>query len=310
MAARIQHLKKRLKKNKIFAYLFELIRRIQDDEVPQVGAMLAYHLFMSIFPFLIFFLNVLSYTPLLHTDVITDLMEFLPRDTSAILQPILLDLVESRSGALLSASLILALWSGSNALNQIISIMNHAFDVEETRSIISRRALSVLYTILLAGLLIMMLLGPVFGDAILAGLFSVIGEQAWIASVWGWVKALIPLASMTVGFALLYRFGPAFPKDSRVRFSDALIGAALAASGWLAASLGFSYYVNNFGSYSNTYGSLAGIIILLIWLYLSSVIILVGAEISATIMYARLKLVYKPTVHDLVKQHSHRMKNE
>lgn len=306
----IATVKKRLSNHKAFTFLFELIRRIQDDRVPQVGAMLAYHLFMSIFPFLIFFLNVLSYTPLLQTDVIADMMEFLPQDAATILQPILTDLVQSRSGALLSISLILALWSGSNALNQIILTMNGAFDVSESRSFIKRRALSILYTILLTLMLIITLLGPVFGDAILAGLFSIIGPQAWIESIWGWVKALIPLLALIIGFALLYRFGPAFPKQSRVKFTDALVGAAAAAAGWLIASFGFSFYVNNFSNYANTYGSLAGIIILLIWLYLSSVIILIGAEIAATMMYMRLNVEVKPTVHELVRQHTHRVEKE
>ena len=173
----IATLKRKIEKNKAGAFVLQLVQRIQDDRVPQAGAMLAYHLFMSIFPFLIFFLNVLSFTPLLQGDVIADMMDFLPQDAAAIVQPILTDLVESRSGALLSISLILALWSGSNALNQIILMMNQAFDVTESRSFIKRRALSLLYTILLTVMLIITLLGPVFGDAILAGLFSIIGPQ-------------------------------------------------------------------------------------------------------------------------------------
>lgn len=298
--------KNRIGNNRAGAFLLELVQRIQDDKVPQAGAMLAYHLFMSIFPFLIFFLNVLSFTPLLQGDVIADMMSFIPDDAASIVQPIITDLVESRSGALLSASLIVALWSGSNALNQIILIMNSAYDITESRSFVKRRILAILYTVLLAVLLIMMLLGPVFGDTILQGLFSIIGEQDWLLSIWGWVKQLIPLAALIIGFALLYRFGPAFPKDSPVKFTDSLIGAAVAAIGWLAASLGFSYYVNNFGNYSNTYGSLAGIIILLIWLYLSSVIILIGAQISATILSMRTNSDYKPTVHELVRQQKNR----
>jgi membrane protein len=302
----IESVKKRFSTNPVFLFILELIRRIQDDQIPQVGAMLAYHLFMSIFPFLIFFLNVLSYTPLLHTDVVKDMMEFVPYETQAILQPILLDLVRSRSGAILSVSLILALWSGSNALNQVILIMNRAFDIPDSRSFIHRRALAVLYTVLLALLLIVMLLGPVFGDAILNGLFSIIGPQEWLLSIWGWVKALIPLILLIVGFALLYRYGPAFPKEHRICFKDALIGAAVAAIGWLLASAGFSFYVNNFSNYSNTYGSLAGIIILLIWLYLSAIILLVGAEIAATVFFLRTRQEVRPTVHELVKQHTHR----
>lgn len=306
----IATVKKRLAGNRAFAFLMELVHRIQDDRVPQVGAMLAYHLFLSLFPFLIFFLNVLSFTPLLQVDVIADMMEFIPQDTAAIVQPILMDLVNSRSGALLSVSLVLALWSGSNAINQIIRVMNGAFDVAETRPFILRRAMAVLYTVLLAVMLIIMLLGPVFGDAILAGLFSIIGEQDWIRSIWGWVKALIPLLTLIIGFALLYSYGPAFPKYSRVKFTDALVGAAVASVGWLVASMGFSYYVNNFGNYANTYGSLAGVIILMIWLFLTSVIILVGAEISATIVHMRTNAEYRPTVHELVKQRKHQIDDQ
>lgn len=272
--------------------------------------MLAYYLMMSLIPFLIFFLNLLSFTPLGQVEVIGDMMEFLPTDSAVILEPILLDLVRSRSGTLLSLSLFLALWSGSNAIMQLISVMNSAFNLDDMRSFFIKRGLSILYTVLLAGMILLVLVGPIFGDAILAGIFAIIGEQVWIAIIWGWIKRLLPLVTLILGFALMYRFAPGFPKGEGIRFKDAVIGAVVATAGWLAASFGFSYYVNNFGNYANTYGSLGGVIVLLLWLYLTAIMILLGAEVSASYVFIQQRIrdhAIAKSVHRFVKERVERV---
>lgn len=283
----MQSIKTQFEQTAFGGFMKELLFHIKDDGVPQIGAMLAYHLMMSIFPFLIFLLNLLSFTPLGHVEVIGNMMEFLPVDTATVLQPILLDLIRSRSGALLSFSLVLALWSGSNAMMQIIQVMNRAFNLEDKRNFLVKRVLSVLYTVLLAVMILVTLLGPIFGDTIIGALFSIIGVQPFLATLWAWMKRLIPVITLILGFALMYRFAPGFPREKSISFREALIGAAAASIGWLVASFGFSYYVNNFGNYANTYGSLGGIIVLLIWLYLTSIMILIGAEISASFVFVK-----------------------
>lgn len=288
--------------------LTELVRRMSAHSLPMAAATSAYYLMLSLFPFLIFLLNVISFTPLLSTEVIRSLTEFIPADSARIIEPILTDLVKARSGTLLSASLLLALWTGSNAIMQIIRLMNRAFRLKEGRSFIAQRALSVFYTLLLALMIVMVLVGPVFGDAILRAVFSFTGEQEWIAAGWRWVKSLLPLITLILGFALLYRFGPGFPKGNKVPFPLALLGGAFAAGGWLLVSFGFSYYVNNFGNYANTYGSLGGVIILMIWLFLSSLIILLGAELIASVckIWRERSADPKPTVFDFVREHNER----
>lgn len=278
----IQKLQTKHQNNTFVQFISELVRRIGEDEVIQAGATLAYYLFLSMFPFLIFLLSVLSFTPLIQSNLMTDLLAILPDSASDIVGPILEDLVNSRSGAVLSFSLLLALWSGSNAMMQAMKLMNRAFDIDEHRSFFVKRALAVVFTLLLATMIIAVMVGPIFGDALLRFIFQFIGENPIISTAWGWIRQLIPLGILILGFMVIYRYAPGFKKENRIRFKAALFGAIFASVGWLLASWAFSIYVNNFANYANTYGSLGGVIVLLVWLYLSSIIFLLGAHIAAT----------------------------
>lgn len=299
---------KKHQNNTALQFVTELIRRIGEDEVMQAGATLAYYLFLSLFPFLIFLLSVLSFTPLLQGNLMNDMMNIMPDSAAEIVGPILEDLVNSRSGAVLSLSLVLALWSGSNAMMQAINLMNKAFDVNDSRSFVVKRALAIVFTLLLAVMIVAVMIGPIFGEAILGLVFRFIGEQPIIATAWGWIKQLIPLAILILGFMLIYRYAPGFTKENRIPFKAAASGGVFAAAGWLLASLGFSFYVNNFSNYSNTYGSLGGVIVLLLWLYLSSVIFLLGAQIAATlqVLKSRKELAEDDdmTIYEFIRQHN------
>lgn len=290
-------------------FIRELLIHIEKDDVPQVAAMLAYYLMVGIFPFLIFFLNLLSFTPLGQLEVILDMMEFIPEEAAVILGPILIDLVKSRSGTLLSFSLFLALWSGSLAMMNLIRSMNRAFNLIDNRSYIVKRVLSVLYTFILAIMILAVLVGPIFGDAILAAIFTFIGYQPWIAAIWGWIKSVFPLLTLILGFAVIYKYGPSFPKGTGIKFRVAMIGAVVATAGWLAVSSIFSYYVNNFGYYANTYGSLGGVIVLLFWLYLSAMMFVLGAEVSATYVFLKkpeTESLQADTIHHFVREKRNR----
>lgn len=274
----------RLKKTKVGYFLFDLIKRIQEDEVMVIGAQLAYYLIMSFFPFLIFLLNIAAFTPLGQEGVMNEIFSILPNETSSLLKPIVTDIISSRSSALLSISLILALWSGSTGINALIRAMGKAFDIKNSYKPWTKRLLSVLYTLMLAVIILLVVAGPVFGDAIINLINTHLIEIEGISYIIRLIVQIVPFVLMVFAFVVIYKWGPGFPRNYKITIKEALIGAISATLLFVLISFGFGFYVNNFGNYSNTYGALGGIIILLIWLYLGSITIMMGAEISATVV--------------------------
>ncbi len=261
----------------------QLLFRFKDDAVTAIGAQLTYYLILSIFPFLIFFLNILSFTPIAREDIFGGLIIVLPIETQKILSGIITEIVQSSSETLLSLGAITGIWAASKGIMAVIRAINRAYDFEESRSYWRLRGLSIVFTLALLILLTLVFLTLVFGELLGNKVFAFIGKTETFITIWRYFRVAISLFSMILIFALLYKFSPSTKKERRIKFKNTLPGAIFASIGWIIISTIFSYYVNNFGNFSKTYGSLGGIIVLLIWLYISSIIIVLGGEINATL---------------------------
>ncbi|NLC84301.1 MAG: YihY/virulence factor BrkB family protein [Ruminococcaceae bacterium] len=281
----IKNLDNRFCDNRFYRFLKELFRRIKEDQISATGAQLAYYLVLSFFPFLIFLLTLVPYTPLASEEVLTQILANLPSNTRELLEPIVVEVVSQRSVALLSSALFLALWSGSSGMANLLNAMTAAFDITNMRPGIVKRLISVFFTLMLALIIIISMVSQVFGDQLIQAVIRLINNSiatGTITLLWDLTRTVLPLIVMTLGFTLLFKFGPGFPANQKVSFKEALLGGTFAAVAWMLISLGFSFYVDNFSNYSRTYGSLGGIIVLLIWLYISSFVIMLGAEVTAS----------------------------
>ena len=266
---------------KWFLYLEELLCRYQDDDVSAMGAQLTYYLVLAIFPFLIFFFNILQFTPLANVNVVESLLQPLPIQAREMLSTLLAEIMNSSNVALLSFGAITTLFSASSGIMSIIKATNKAYDLDESRPYWKLRGLSVIFTLGLFIILVVALTILVFGEIIVGEIFI---SYTWPAVIiWKIVKMLIPLVIMALMFALLYKFAPSIKEGIEIKFKDALPGAVFASVGLIVSSLGFSFYVNNFGKYAITYGSLGGVIVFLIWIYITSIILVLGGELNATI---------------------------
>lgn len=276
------------KGKKWFLFADQLIYRFTDDNVSSIGSQLAYYSVLSIFPFLIFLLNLIQYTPLASADVLGTLVSVLPLDTQNMIKDIVNGIIQSSSGTLLSVSAIAGLWSASSAIMHLIKAINKAYDYKEQRSFIKLRLVAVFFTLIFAVAIVLVFGLLIFGEIIASDVFSAINISSTFTVIWPVLRIVIALVALSVTFTLLFMFGPAFPKGSRTTFKGALPGAVFVTVGWIVSSLLFSFYVNNFGKYSVTYGSLGGIIVFLIWLYISSIIVVLGGEINATVEYLKI----------------------
>lgn len=281
--------RKSLKKRSI-DFAQSLYCRIQDDEVPAMGAQLTYYLILAFFPFLIFVIAVLSFTDLSVQNVIHYIQLVLPEMSASTITDAFAEIQQSRSGSLLSFGLLITLWSASNGISAVMKALNKAYDAEETRPFWKVKAISLVFTIVLAVVIVSSFVMLVFGRVIGDKLYKFTQLPGSFDQIWAVAQFALPIVMMIVVFALLYLFIP----NLKLKFKEVIPGAVFSTFGWIAISLLFSFYVNNFGSYSKTYGSIGGIIVLLTWLYLSSITIVLGGEINAVLHFDRNAIHKKP----------------
>lgn len=259
------------------SFLKNVYNRFRDDDVPALGAQLTYYLILSFFPFLIFLLSLLSFTQLSADSMLADFIRVLPAETGESISGILNEVSANSSGALLSIGMIATLWSASNGVNAIMKGLNKAYDIEESRPFWKVRGISLLATIVFAVVILLTMLLLIFGKGLGEYLFQFLNYPEGFLTIWSILKYVISIAAMIGVFILLYWIVPC----RKHRFREVVPGALFSTFGWIATSLVFQFYINNFGNYTKTYGSLGGIIVLLIWLYISSILIMLGGEINA-----------------------------
>lgn len=249
------------------------------DNVSILAGAVAYFSFLSIFPALIAAISIwgIAADPGTVVSQAESFLSQLPDDASSIVTDQLESVASGASGALslgVAVTIVLALWSASGGMGTMIKAINIAYDETDERGLVRGRALSLALTIG-AIAFVLLALGLVAVLPAVLGVVDLGPVTRFLVLVGRWV---VLAAAILVALAILYRVAPD-RDDAKFRWVSA--GALVAAVGWLLASAGFSLYVSNFGSYNETYGAVAGAAILLLWLYLSAFIVLMGAEINA-----------------------------
>ena len=273
------------KKGFNLAFIKELIKRFDEDEIGGLSAELAYFFLLSLFPFLIFMVTLIGYLPLSQVDVLNFIREYAPGETMNMIEGNLNAILGSQNGKLLSFGIIATIWSASNGINAVVRAFNRAYDVKESRSFFVARGISILLTFAMVFVIIVALLLPVFGKQIGIFVFSSFGLSDTFLDIWNAVRWIVSALILFIVFTFLYFFAP----NKRLKIREVISGAFFATFGWMFVSLAFSYYVSSFGNYTATYGSLGGIIVLMIWFYLSGMIIIVGGEINAILNCHRVR---------------------
>lgn len=255
-----------------------LWREIQDNNVPDGAAVLAFFFVLAVFPAMIFVLSLLPSLSIPHLqEAILDLLHQVLPEQSAKLFEVTIRYVASRgSNGLLTFGLVFTLWSASSGVYAIMQQLNLICGYTERRPFWKARGIAILLVLFFALLLIVSLSLAIFGGVV----------QSWAASIIGWSRPLrmffatlrwiILAAALLLGLAVTYRFGPNVKGKLRYLSPGSVVAAILIA----LASIGFRFYVSRFGNYGATYGSLAAIIVLMLWIYLAGIALLVGWEIN------------------------------
>jgi membrane protein len=276
-----------MRKMKSWEFLKDVYARFMNDDLLSIGAQATFFLLFSLFPFLIFLIALITYMPMVNLqDSIQALAALMPANAYLILRDIVNQTLANRSVTLLSFGVLSALWSSASGVTSLIRGINRAYDQEETRRSWKITAVSLYFTLELAIAIIFSLVLIVFGKVLGTQLFHFLGFSDASLQVWNYVGYIIALITTILVFISLYYNTP----NRRSKFREVVPGAVVASLGWVIVSIAFSYYIDNFGNYSKVYGSLGGIIALLMWLYVSSIIILMGAEINASLMFSKMGL--------------------
>jgi membrane protein len=257
---------------------------VMQNHTMAFAAGLSYYFVLSLFPALIALAAVAGFLPVPHLfDQLLNLMSrYIPPDSMGLVRHILNDVLSSHRGALLSFGLLASLWTASSGFSNMIEALNVAYNVPETRPFWKTRGLALVMTFGVGGLLVvalcLMLVGPEFGNW-MAGVLHV--SFLW-ARIWPVVRWVVSSAFIVLAVECIYLLGP----NVKQRFAHTLVGAVVAVLAWLALSYGLGVYFQRFANLNRTYGALGGVVALLTWLYWSSFVILIGAEINGEIMQA------------------------
>ncbi len=260
-------------------------KEVDEDHVIAFAGNLTYKALFAIFPFFTFLLSLLGLFN--ATNLVDQMIGYLegvmPSSASDFIGGQLTSIASNQAesaftfGAILSIGL--ALWGVSGAFRSIMEAMNVMYEVEEDRPAWQVYGISIFISLAVIVLMLAAFGIVIFGGSIGGGLAGAIGLDSVFQTVWSIVQWPIVACIVLLTFAIIYFFAPA----AKQRFRWISPGAVLAFAFWLAFSLLFSFYVGNFGSYGATYGSLAGIIILMLYIYYSALIMLVGAEMNQVI---------------------------
>lgn len=260
-----------------FKYARQLARHYRDDDLAAMSAQISYYLILAFFPFLFFLINLLSFTPLPNRLLIANFNAILPQETTLLVKMMLTETVQAKSGAMLVLSMLASLWAASRGMSAIIRGLNHSYGVKESRRFVRLNMVALLSTVGLSVMVLISFIMIVLGRIIGSTIFGYMGAKSLFYSIWSFLRYGITFGLLLTTFYLIYRYLP----NRKLTGNHVLAGTIFTTVGWIGASLLFSFYVNNFGSYATVYGSLGGMFALIFWLYISTLIFLLGGAINA-----------------------------
>ncbi len=276
---------KQITRSRLYRLTMVLFGRIGKNDVSGNAAQLAYYMLFSIFPMLLIAATLLAYLNIDRDSVFNLIQEFAPEQIISFLEENLDNLLSNRNGGLLSIGILATLWSASNGMNAVTKALNKAYSVTDRRNYFIKRFLSIVFTLAMIGTIACTLLLLVFGQQIGMFIFNHLHVSKEVLDFWNNIRWVVTVIVIFVVFTFLYWVAPA----KKNHILGVLPGSIFATVGWSVASLGFAYYVNNFANYSATYGSIGVIIVLMLWFYITGIILMTGGELNATINLMKVK---------------------
>lgn len=261
-------------------FLLRLQRELAYDDVMGMAAQIAFYAMLGLFPFLIFLLSFISTFPLgekLQPLMLKALEDQMPMEAAHYVTNVVMELIPQHNQGLLSFGLLAGLWGASMAIGALITTINRAYNIRPRRNMVKQKILAIGLTLGLSGVWLLAMTIVLVGPQATQYVFQWIGLASETNTFWTSIRLSMAFVLNLVALSVLYYFAP----EAKQRFRWILPGAFTSTLLWLLASSAFRLFLRNFGHYNKTYGSLATVIILMIWLWISGLLFLLGAEINS-----------------------------
>jgi membrane protein len=261
------------------------VRRAGQQRLPGLAAEMAYNSMLALFPAILTVLTAIGlFKPLQRTfqNLASRVSEVAPIEALQLIEDFAREISTSRNSGLFSLSFVIALWASSGALSAAMTALDqiHQVPIAKVRPFWKAKLISLGLTI---GTILLMILASTLvfvGDLIIRAVASQTGAlEPGLLIIWQLLILPLALGMMSVAFAFVYRFGPSRWNPGQ----PILPGAVLAAVSWAIISGGFRLYVSHFGNYNRAYGAVGAVIVLLLWLYMTSLVMLMGDELNVTV---------------------------
>lgn len=254
------------------------------DDVASLAAQQAYYFFFSLFPALLALISIASFFPVanLTDEIVRMLSRVAPGEVLTIIRDQLVKISGDNAGGLLTVAFLVTLWSSSSAMVSLTTTLNTAYDITESRSWWKVRLIAIGLTVALAIFIVVSMTLIIAGPTLAERVANAVGLGP--AFTWAWKILQWPLvfAFVSVAIAIVYYFAP----DAEQDWIWITPGSVLATALWILISLGFKLYLSTMGNYTEAYGAIGGVMVLLLWFYLSGLAMLIGAELNAEIEHA------------------------
>lgn len=260
-----------------------------EHSIGKSAAALTYYLLFAMFPLLIFISNLLGLLELNVASITNALLPIMPDDVVYLLEAYLNYINATSSQVLLWFSLAFCVWFPLRAVRSLMDDVRRAYQLKKPEKPVRYTIRQVLFTIAFLVIVVLTLVISVFGRRFISsvtqwlGLEQVLQLPASLLNLWQYLRFILLCVLMFAVLALLYTVA----QDKRCSVKSLMPGITLSLVAWLVISIGFSVYVENFGSYSVIYGTLGTVIVLLVWLYMTSFILILGAEFNASLIAVR-----------------------
>jgi len=269
----------------LYDILFFFYKGVKQGSITTRASSLAFNFFLAFFPSIIVLFTLIPYIPIV--DLQETLMEListiLPPHTNEIAFSTIYDIINNPRSGLLSIGFVLTIFFATNGVNSLIEAFNSSYHINESRSIIRQRLLSLGITFLLSCILMITILLIMFSKTVVNYLITteIIENKSIEYILFG--KWLVIIIMLFVGISIIYHFGPTIKKKFKLFTPGSIISTCLI----IVTSSFFNYYISNFAEYNKVYGSIGTLIIILLWMYINSIILLIGFELNASIYNAK-----------------------
>ena len=269
-------------------------KEIKQDSLVNRASSLAYSFMLATFPVIIFLFTLIPYIPVgsFQETLLNIISTILPTNAYLAFQSTIVDIVKHQNLSLLSFGFFSAMIFATNGVAKLMKAFNKSSLVEETRTWLKRRWIALVLTIFIAFTLFAAIMILIIGQAVISYIQLHFHGQS---SIWIYIimfsRWIIVIWWFLVSISILYRYGPANKRKWKFLNPGSILATFLA----VFTSLGFSFYINNFSSYNKIYGSIGTLIVMMLWLYLNSLIILIGFELNASIELSKRNIkIVKP----------------